>query len=53
VKRALRSFSLRQAQGIAAQALAAEDPSEVHRLLESALEEAGLTGSSTTRERVS
>jgi len=53
VKRALRSFSLQQAQGIAAQALAAEDPSEVHRLLESALEEAGLTGSSTTRERVS
>jgi phosphotransferase system enzyme I (PtsP) len=46
VKRALRAVSLQQAQDIAARALVADDPSEVHRLLERALEEAGLPGSS-------
>ena len=34
VKRALRAISLQQAQDMAARALAADDPSEVHRLLE-------------------
>ena len=47
VKRALRTFSLTQAQSLAAQALAAEDPSEVHQLLGRAFEDAGLLGAST------
>lgn len=46
VKRALRSCSLQQAQSLAAQALAAEDPSEVHRILDLALGDAGLHGTS-------
>ena len=47
VKRALRTFSLQQAGLLAAQALAAEDPAEVHQLLSAAFEGAGLRGSST------
>jgi phosphotransferase system, enzyme I, PtsP len=46
VKRALRSCSLQQAQSLAAQALAAEDPSEVHRILNLAFEGAALQGAS-------
>lgn len=47
VKRALRSFGLQQAQSLAARALAAEDPSDVHRLLDQAFEDVGLEGVST------
>lgn len=42
VKLALRTFSLRQAQALATQTLAAEDPFEVHQLLDLAFEGAGL-----------
>ncbi len=42
VKRVLRTFSRQQAQSLATQALAAEDPSEVHRMLDLAFEDAGL-----------
>jgi phosphotransferase system enzyme I (PtsP) len=47
VKRALRSFSRRQARALATQALAAEDPSEVHELLNSAFADAGRRGAFT------
>ena len=47
VKLALRTFSRQQAQSLAARALAAEDPSEVHKLLDLAFEDAGLQGAST------
>jgi len=47
VKRALRTFSIQQARLLAAQALAAEDPAEVHQLLSEAFSSAGLQGAST------
>lgn len=50
VKRALRTFSRQQAQSLATQALAAEDPSEVHRLLDLAFEDAGLQGATTASD---
>ena len=43
VKRALRTFSRPSAESLVTQALAAEDPSEVHRLLDSAFDAAGLS----------
>ena len=43
VKRALRTFTQEQAQRLAAEAIAAEDPSAVHRLLRLAFADAGLS----------
>lgn len=42
VKRALRTFTRQQAQTLAAEAVGAEDPSDVHRLLSAAFDGAGL-----------
>ncbi|MCR4332228.1 MAG: phosphoenolpyruvate--protein phosphotransferase [Sulfuricaulis sp.] len=42
VKRALRTFTRQRAQELAAEAIHAEDPAEVHRLLNAAFEQAGL-----------
>ena len=47
VKRALRTFSLERARRLAAEALAAEDVSEVHHLIDAAFEESGLGGASS------
>jgi len=47
VKRAIRAFARQRAQLLAADALAAEDPSEVHQLLDAAFEDAGLRGAAT------
>jgi phosphotransferase system enzyme I (PtsP) len=44
VKRALRTFTQEQTQRLAAEAIAAEDPSAVHRLLRLAFADAGLSG---------
>lgn len=42
VKRALRTFTRQQAQRLAAEAIDADDPSDVHRLLSAAFDAAGL-----------
>jgi phosphotransferase system enzyme I (PtsP) len=42
VKRALRKFTMERAQLIVAEAIGAEDPTEVHRLLNTAFEDLGL-----------
>lgn len=42
VKRALRTFTRQRAQELAAEAIDAEDPADVHRLLNAAFEQAGL-----------
>jgi phosphotransferase system enzyme I (PtsP) len=44
VKRALRAFTRQQAQWLAAETSRATDPSEVHRLLDRAFMDAGLSG---------
>jgi phosphotransferase system, enzyme I, PtsP len=44
VKRALRRFTRQRAQLLVAEAISAEDPSEVHHLLNAAFEDAGLRG---------
>lgn len=49
VKRALRTFSRERARRLAAEALAAEDVSEVHHLIDAAFEESGL-GVATSEE---
>ena len=52
VKRALRTFSLERARRLAAEALAAEDVSEVHHLIDAAFEESGLGGASSAEIRI-
>lgn len=44
VKRALRKFTRQRAQLLVAEVLGAEDPSDVHRLLNAAFEDAGSVG---------
>jgi len=50
VKRALRTFTRRQAQDLLAEALRAEDAAEVHRLLNDAFEQAALSSLITPRQ---